>query len=272
MTFSNCFLTFLWKLQYFSRVGSIVWSVIPFPLLPVFIYFGEVQTEKTGKAMQILSYLIMVVWVGFLVMMPQCIRRFREYTSMATCKTTLVTPQCEAPQMIRLLAPSKKMWLVAIVWLVAIIIAFTITISSFSFQATMLIMLMVYLLTAVYSIKFGILFGSLSKTLSKECRTINIGGKPESLDSAANLLSKYKTFKNASKLGLFTVASACTVLTISQSYFTIMTVSCTNYGLGPAMYISVGLTVTGFALYFYLFATSADECFESFKGMAGQLR
>ena len=266
MTFSDSFLNFLWKLHYFSRFGSVFWSVIPFPFLPLAIYFAELVELPIGTKMKILLYCILAAWVGFLVMIPQCIKRFREYTSIGISKTTLVAPQCEAPQWVHLLAPPKKIWLVAINWLVSVIVAATMAISSMDLAQAMQPMIMI--LTLMYLIKFGILFGSLTKTLSKECGTINTG---HNLERAAYLLNKYKKFKSASKLGLFTVVSACTVLTITQSYFTITNIFCLNPGSGP-LYILVGLQVSGFTLYFYMFATSADECFESFKGMAGQLR
>ena len=280
MAFWNSYLQLLWKLQFFNRLGSMFWSFIPFPLLLCYIYFDQTSSEfTTEKTIKVLSYLITFSWIGFLATIPQCIHSFREYTRTEAGTTTLVEPQGEAEDEAPasttvgwLLPPSRTIWLVAIDWLTIAILSVEVAINNFSLhfglQSTILTTL-----TFIYFTKFGILFGSLTKTLSSECKTINPGYRRDNFEMATCLLYKYQNLKNASKLGLFTATTTCTVLTISSTYMTIIfSHSCLNYNIGPSEYLTGILQVIGFTLYFFFFATSVDECQESFEGMARHLR
>ena len=255
----------LWKFKFFTRIGSIVWSVLPLLSIPfyyfTFIFMGSNVETGSQKVMTILSIAGSSIWYLLLAMIPQCIYALKDYVE-----------HCEEVWNGDLKAPSKLIWIVT--FMIALMsVSEMVTISTSIFGTVGVIMVMN--LTFFYLLALGIVFGSLSMTLSSSCQIFNnalVGVIKEEtmLKQATDLLHQYQALKAGSALGLFTVSASCTMLTIVTSYWTIVSLAYTCFSAG--LELAFGIQILAFSMYFFFFAWSADICFKSFERITVPLR
>ena len=169
-------------------------------------------------------------------------------------------------------APPKLIWLVMSVWTVLILLSFirTITIEAVFFNELQAVF--IQLITLLYISNFGIFYGSLTQAFVAECRAVTAGD--ETWEKATLLLANYRGLKQGSRLGLFVIPSACTIIVLINMYmlFVMVAYSCLNLGHDLTVYPSMILQMSGFTLYLFYVTTCSDSCFESLQEMADEVR
>ena len=267
MSIWNSYITLLEKLQVFNRAGSICWSLFPLLILGV----TSLKTYMNGldimssKAVMAISYSYMIVFIGFVVVIPQCMASFKNYIN-GDYEIMRMLPGDEVVTS-NMLPPSKLIW-------IAFIDCLILAILSVITDSVMMTSVMVYFFASIYLPMLGVLFGCLTKTFSNECKAIGNVIRKNSFEKASDLLLQYKVLKRASQLCMLTVAGACTFLAIISAYYLmlVMAYSCFGYAKKTIFFLISGFQVKMFVVYLSFFANSAHECSESFKGISEQLR
>ena len=268
MTIWNSFIKLLWKLQCFNWLGSIIWSLIPVPVFAVLIPTLE---KKFGLKVPImvLGIFTTILQGLFLVMIPQCNLRFREYIRPLIKDDSEMTHGMHS----NVMPPPKKICIIALLWL----ILFLIQVPGILDQKLIVSVgasALMPILYVIYTLAFEILFGSLTNTLIFQCKQITADNVVRNLERSALILRHYENLKKASELGLLCVTALSTILTISSIYAMVASLAytCFNMGGGVTQQFVPGLQVMAYVSTFLIFANMAHNCFENFQGMSDTLR
>ena len=262
MSIWNSYINLLKKLQFFTWAGSIIWSILPLPLLGVFVYQVLVTPEPIPLSIIIISCSGTGGNLVFLSMIPQCIRNFKRYIN-SEIKNEILTNNMQAP--------SKLIWVVFLDCLLLSIVYFILAPTA---NLTVFTLAMMYLVSLVYLTVLGVLFGSLTKTFSMECKAVDDSVRLNSFEKATCLLLKFKELKRASQLCLLIVAVACTFITIIAAYYlmVLMAYTCLGGIRTITFFLPAAIQIKLYVLYLCFFSYGAHECYESFKGVSEQLR
>ena len=110
------YIQLLAKLQFFTRIGTVVWA-LPSMLLLIWFCFSRFISFSTVFAA--FSVFTVTVWVGFLALIPFCICGLREYVALAVSEKQGQVTISKPPEV---LAPPKLIWLSTAISLAEVVI------------------------------------------------------------------------------------------------------------------------------------------------------
>ena len=179
MTAWNTYIKFLGKAQLFSPFGSGVWSLVPF--LVAYPYMGHYFTAGLMTPVMVLTIAVNILFLIVLGVLPQTLRRFRDYA----------VPECDDAS---LLAPGKALLLFLLLMLV-IFGQYTVSLLSvteWQLIKSGLVSVVVQVVQTMVFLNLGIVFGSLTRTFQLECKEFAEGGEKSDHEAALHLLGKFQ--------------------------------------------------------------------------------
>ena len=164
------------------------------------------------------------------------------------------------------------MWLLTLNWITTVILeCFSCRQLKFEFGLSYVLL---GTMSAIYLICSGLLAGSLTKTFEKKCLAMADKKWGSICGQVDALLEEFRVLKTSCQFILFVTFAFGTLIVTFFTYSLIVITAEPCFAQYRYLEAQVGtfLHITGYGLYMYCYAKSADDCFQAFKGLLGPLR